>query len=144
MKTAELYELDFAAWAEQNAELLRAGRFSEVDLQNVAEEIEDLARKQRRALASRLARLIQHLLKWHFQLEKRSTSWQRTILQQRLSIARLLRESPSLKPGFAEVAAEVYSEAARLAAFEMQCELNALPSSSPYTMEQLLDLDYLP
>jgi hypothetical protein len=144
MKTADLYESDFAAWAETNAELLRAGRFSEVDLENVAEEIGDLAKKQRRALASRLVRLIQHLLKWQFQPEKRSTSWQRTVLQQRLSISRLLRESPSLKPAFAELAAEVYSEAARLAAFEMRCEVKTLPSSCPYAMEQLLDLDYLP
>src|ERR1700683_2931493 len=129
MKTADLYDLDFAAWAEQNAELLRAGRFSEVDLENVAEEIEDLAKSERRALASRLARLIPHLLKWQFQPEKRSTSWQRAILQQRLSIARLLRESPSLKHGFAELAAEVYSDATRLAAFEMPCEVRTLPSS---------------
>jgi hypothetical protein len=144
MKTADLYESDFAAWAETNAELLRAGRFSEVDLENVAEEIGDLAKSERRALASRLARLIQHLLKWRFQPEKRGTSWQRTILQQRLSISRLLRDSPSLKPAFAGLAIDVYSEAARLTAFEMRCDVNALPSSSPYTMEQLLDLDYLP
>jgi hypothetical protein len=144
MKTADLYESDFAAWAETNAELLRAGRFSEVDLENVAEEIGDLAKKQRHALGSRLRRLIQHLLKWQFQPEKRSTSWQRTMLQQRQAIARILRENPSLKPAFAELAVDAYSDAARLAAFEMRCEVKALPSSSPYTMEQLMDLDYLP
>jgi Domain of unknown function DUF29 len=144
MSTADLYELDFAAWAETNAELLRAGRFSEVDLENVAEEIEDLARRKRDALESRLARLIQHLLKWQFQQEKRSKSWQRTMLQQRQLILRLLRQNPSLKPAFAELAVEAYSEATRSAAFEMGCEVKALPSSSPYSMEQLLDLDYLP
>ena len=144
MKTADLYELDFAAWAETNAELLRAGRFSEVDLENVAEEIEDLAKRKRDALRSRLARLIQHLLKWQFQPEKRSRSWQRTALQQRLSISRLLRENPSLRPAFAELAVSAYWEAARMAAFEMKCEIKTLPSSSPYTLEQLLDLDYLP
>jgi hypothetical protein len=144
MKTADLYESDFAAWAEMNAELLRAGRFSEVDLENVAEEIEDLAKKQRHALGSRLRRLIQHLLKWQFQPEKRSTSWQRTLAQQRLAIARLLKENPSLKPAFAELAAEAYSDATRLASIEMRREVKTLPSSSPYTMEQLMDLDYLP
>jgi len=143
MKTADLYESDFAAWAETNAELLRSGRFSEVDLENVADEIGDLARRKQDALRSRLARLIQHLLKLEFQHEKRGTSWQRTVLQQRLAISRLLRENLSLRPAFAELAAEAYSEAARLAAFEMRCEVKTLPSSSPYTMEQLLDLDYL-
>jgi len=144
MTTADLYELDFAAWAERNAELLRAGRFSEVDLENVAEEIESLAKKDRRALQSRLARLIQHLLKWQFQPESRSKSWQRTILQQRQAISLLLEESPSLKTGFAEQAGKVYSDGARLAAFEMGREMKDLPSCSPYTLAQLLDLDFLP
>jgi hypothetical protein len=144
MKTADLYELDFAAWAEQNAELLRAGRFSEVDLENVAEEIEDLAKNERRALQSRLAHLIQHLLKWQFQPEKRSTSWRVTIVKQRDAIARLLKESPSLQPGFAEQAADAYSAGARYAAIEMRSEVKDLPSSCPYTLAQLLDLDFLP
>ena len=144
MSTADLYELDFAAWAERNAELLRAGRFSEVDLENVAEEIEDLARRKRDALASRLARLVQHLLKWQFQPERRGTSWQRTILQQRLAIARLLKENPSLQPGFAEQSADAYLDGARLAAVEMGRDVKTLPSSNPYTLAQLLDFDFLP
>ena len=144
MKTPDLYESDFAAWADTNAELLRAGRFSEVDLENVAEEIEDLAKSERRALRSRLARLIQHLVKWQFQQEKRSKSWQRTILHQRMAISQLLDESPSLQPAFAELAAKAYSEAARLAAFDIRREVTAFPPSSPYTPEQLLDLDFLP
>lgn len=144
MKTADLYDLDFAAWAETNAELLRAGRFSEVDLENVAEEIGDLAKRERHALRSRLKRLIQHLLKWEFQPEKRGTSWQKTIAEHRDAISVLLKESPSLQPGFADLAGETYSTAAKLAAIEMRLEVKTLPSSCPYTMEQLLDLDYLP
>ena len=144
MRPADLYDLDFAAWAEQNAELLRAGRFSEVDLEHVAEEIGDMAKRERRALRRRLARLIQHLLKWQLQPEKRSTSWQTTIAEQRDAIAVLLQESPSLNPGFASQVTEAYSAAARLAAIEMRREVKALPESCPYTMAQLLDLDYLP
>lgn len=144
MKTADLYESDFAAWAETNAELLRAGRFSEVDLEHLAEEIEDMAKRERRELRRRLARLIQHLLKWQFQPEKRSTSWQRTIAEQRDAISVLLQESPSLKPGFGRLAGDSYLAAAKMAAIEMRRDVKALPSSSPYTMEQLLDLDYLP
>jgi hypothetical protein len=144
MKTADLYELDFAAWAEQNAELLRAGRFSEVDLENVAEEIEYLAKHQRHALGSQLARLIQHMLKWQLQPEKRGVSWERTLVQQRLAISRLLEESPSLKPAFADQASGAYAAAARLAALEMRRDVKSLPASSPYTPAQLLDLDFLP
>jgi len=83
MKTAELYDLDFAQWAKENAELLRSGRFSEADIEHVAEEIEDLAKRKWWALCSRFARLIEHLLKWQFQPERRGTSWKRTIAVQR-------------------------------------------------------------
>jgi hypothetical protein len=144
MSTAELYDLDFAAWAEKNAELLRAGRFSEIDLEHVAEEIEYMAKRERHALRSRMARLIQHLLKWQLQPEKRTTSWQKTIAQQRDAILRLLQESPSLKPEFAETVDRAYASAARLAAIEMRRDLRTLPSSCPYIATQLLDFDYLP
>jgi hypothetical protein len=144
MRTADLYDLDFAAWAEQNAGLLRAGRFSEVDLEHVAEEIGDIAKWERRALRRRLTRLIQHLLKWQLQPEKRSTSWQSTIAGQRDAISVLLQESPSLRPGFASQVSEAYPAAARLAAIEMRREAAAIPESCPYTTAQLLDLDYLP
>lgn len=144
MSTAELYDLDFAAWAEKNAELLRAGRFSEIDLEHVAEEIEDMAKRQRHALGRRVARLIQHLLKWQLQPEKRSTSWQVTIVNQRDAISALLKESPSLKPGFADQVSEAYSSATRLAAVEMRRDLKAFPPACPYTSVQLLDFDYLP
>jgi hypothetical protein len=144
MSTAELYDLDFAAWAEKNAELLRAGRFSEIDLEHVAEEIEDMAKRERRALQRRLARLIQHLLKWQLQPERRGTSWQCTILEQRNAISILLEESPSLKPGFANQASKAYAAATRMAALEMRRDLKTFPSSCPYTAAQLLDFDYLP
>src|SRR5580700_5749903 len=67
MNAAELYDRDFAEWAVRNAELLRSGRVAEADLDHIAEEIEDMAKRERRAMQNRLARLIQHLLKWQVQ-----------------------------------------------------------------------------
>ena len=144
MSTVELYDLDFAAWAEKNAELLRAGRFSEIDLEHVAEEIEYMAKHERHELRSRMARLIQHLLKWQLQPEKRTTSWQRTIAHQREAISDLLQESPSLKPVFVDSVDRAHASAARLAAIDMRRDLKTLPPSCPYTAAQLLDFDYLP
>jgi len=76
MNAAELYDRDFAEWAMRNAELLRSGRVAEADLDHIAEEIEGMAKRERRAMQIRLARLIQNLLKWQVQPMKRSASWQ--------------------------------------------------------------------
>ena len=70
------YEDDLAAWAENNAALLRQGRLAEIDIDNIAEELEDLGKSERRALASHLRDLILHLLKWEFQPSRRCPSWQ--------------------------------------------------------------------
>ena len=57
MRAAELYDKDFAEWARHNAELLRGGRASEADLEHIAEEIEDLGKRERRSLHNRSVRL---------------------------------------------------------------------------------------
>src|SRR5262245_25646374 len=94
---AGLYEADLAKWADRQAGALAARRAAEVDWDNVAEEIASLGRAQRREIRHRLIRLYQHLLKWQFQPERRSHSWQSTIGDQRLQIDGLLETSPSLK-----------------------------------------------
>lgn len=144
MTTAELYETDLAEWAQRNAELLRSGRVSEADLEHIAEEIEDMATRVRHALHSRFMRLIEHLLKWEYQVERRGTSWQKTILLQRQGIEKLLKESPSLRPSLADVVAEAYQKAAKVAALVTKRSRNAFPRTCPYTMEQLFDEEFLP
>lgn len=68
------YEIDFFAWTEQQSKLLRLGKFDDLDLENLADEIESLGKQQRQELRNRLAILIGHLLKWKYQPEKRSRS----------------------------------------------------------------------
>ena len=80
MTTADLYDQDFAEWTRQNAELLRSGRASEADLEHIAEEIEDIGKRERRSLHNRFMRLIEHLLKWQQHPERRGISWTRTII----------------------------------------------------------------
>src|SRR5579872_5517180 len=91
------YEKDFYAWAVHNARLLRAGKLSEIDVENIAEEIESMGKSEKRELISRLAILLSHLLKWKCQPERRSRSWKLTIKEQRFELIDLLAESPSLK-----------------------------------------------
>src|SRR5437879_1728475 len=93
----ELYDRDFFEWTVRNAKLLRAGRFADADVDQIAEEIEDMGKGERRGLESRLQVLLSHLLKWKYQTGGRSRSWQATIRVQRHELLRLLLEMPSLR-----------------------------------------------
>jgi hypothetical protein len=103
MSPADLYDRDFYEWTVRNAELLRSGRATEADLEHIAEEIEDMGKREQRELYSRLKVLIAHLLKWQVQPDRRGSSWESTILVQRRDLKRLLAQNPSLKPHLAEL-----------------------------------------
>ncbi len=144
MRAAELYEKDFSEWARQNAKLLRSGRVGEADLENIAEEIEDLSKRERRSLHRRLTRLIQHLLKWQYQAEKRSSSWERTIIEQRDAIREILEGSPSLRRGVADAASKAYPVSVKLASADTRQPATAFPDVCPYRLEELLEDGFLP
>src|SRR4051812_45953919 len=144
MTPAELYDKDFAEWTRHNADLLRAGRVSEADIEHIAEEIEDMGKRERRSLHNRCVRLIEHLLKWQHQPERRWSSWTRTIVLQRQSIRRLLDENPSFRPEFAGVVAEAYDDATAVVAAVMNRPRNAFPETCPFTIEQLMADGFLP
>jgi hypothetical protein len=138
------YEEDFALWSAEQAALIRAGKFDRVDLENIAEEIESLGISERHEIANRLEVLLMHLLKWERQPEYRSRSWSSTIRGQREAILDLLEESPSLKPYPATQIGKRYPRAREKAAEETTIFLKNFPKICPYTIEQVLDLDFLP
>jgi Domain of unknown function DUF29 len=141
---AELYDKDLCLWAETMAARLRAHDTEALDWENIAEEIQSLSRSDRRELENRLIVVIAHLLKWQYQPALRErASWRFTLDEQRRRIARLLRESPSLRPNMPETWAEVYRDATTRAMREMKSEMR-FPESCPYTEEQVLDPDFLP
>ncbi|HUX19488.1 MAG TPA: DUF29 domain-containing protein [Acidithiobacillus sp.] len=103
---AGLYEQDFFAWVQDQAEALRAQQAGALDWENLLEEIESMGRSERNALESRLSLLLTLLMKWQWQPEKRSKSWMQTIREQRKAIRKILKRVPpaceitSLKPPF--------------------------------------------
>jgi hypothetical protein len=137
-----LYDTDIAQWAEQQAELLRRRASNELDWLALAEEIEDVARRERDQIESRLSVLCEHLLKWQFQSERRSGSWRGSIVEARDRIARVVRNSPSLHSYPALVLAEAYAAGRRKA--EAETELTDLPTECPWTIEQVRDHDFWP
>jgi hypothetical protein len=99
----KLYENDYLEWLDRNIKLLKKSRLSEVDLENIIEELESLGRSEKTVLRSNLTVLLMHLLKWDYQPEKRSNSWRYTIIEQRRRILDAFEDSPSLKRFFEEI-----------------------------------------
>jgi hypothetical protein len=139
-----LYEEDFVAWTAETAQLLRSGRLGEVDIEHVAEELEDMGKSQKRELESRLTTLILHLLKWKHQPDKRKGGWAATISEQRAELQRLFRDSPSLRPAVSKSIREVYPEAVERAGHETGLPRRAYPERCPFTADQILDRNFLP
>ncbi|RUV31210.1 MULTISPECIES: DUF29 domain-containing protein [unclassified Mesorhizobium] len=138
------YETDFAQWSAEQAALLRDGRLSELDRENVAEEIESLGRSDRREIRSRMEVLIAHLLKWEFQPGHRCHSWQAWISEQRVWIGNILKDSPSLRRYPAQIFDEAYGDALPTAVRETGLRKAHFPSESPFTVKQALDGRFWP
>jgi len=134
-----LYDRDFVAWAETQAQLLRSSQWDQVDWQNLIEEVEDLARRYRDALKSQLIRLLMHLLKWQYQPEKRSQSWISTIKEARKQIRRLCSDYPSLKPYLIEILVKCYAEAVEDAVDETGLIIQTFPQDCPFELEQIIE-----
>ncbi|MBO1048853.1 MAG: hypothetical protein AN482_04770 [Anabaena sp. LE011-02] len=132
-----LYDQDFYLWIETISKQLKAGKFAEIDLANLIEEIESMGKSEKRELKSRLIVLLMHLLKWQYQPEKRSESWRSTITEQRICIELLLEDSPSLQPLLIEIFADCYEKARLKASEETGIKLNFFPKESPFTLEDV-------
>lgn len=131
------YQTDFYGWTLEQAQRVRNGE--PIDRDNIAEELEDLGRAEKRELTKRLARLLQHLLKWEYQPAKRSRSWNVTITEQRRQINKILNENPSLEPKLAECVADAYETAVDFAAAEMADGIEEdLPRECPWSIDFVL------
>lgn len=144
MNPAIDYETDFYAWASYNAQLLREGKFSKLDVEHLAEELESMERNNKRELISRLKILIGHLLKWQYQPGGRSTSWRRSIVEQRLQINDLIEDNPSLKSLLFEAITKAYPHAVELASDETGFPESTFPKTCPYSQEQILTKGFFP
>jgi Domain of unknown function DUF29 len=143
-KNATLYDTDFYAWANEQAALLRAGRLSELDIENIAEEIESMGRSERRELVSRLTVLFHHLLKWRFQPVFRGNSWQLTIEEQRLRVSEHLRDNPSLKSQLDDAMVSAYRFGRLHAQQETGLDRKTFPADCPFTFDEAMNPDFWP
>jgi Domain of unknown function DUF29 len=138
------YDSDFHLWSQTQAAAIRKGKFAEIDLENVAEEIESLGRSDRREIRSRLEIILIHLLKWQFQPAKRKNGWKASIYESRRKVKMLIEESPSLRSFPEQVLAEEYHSAVHQASTETGLSVSRFPPECPYTIANVLDKDFLP
>jgi hypothetical protein len=138
------YDDDFYEWTQHQAVLLREGAYHELDVQHLAEEIESLGKWDRRELGSRLYVLVMHLLKWAHQSEGRGPSWRWTIRTQRLEIAELLADSPSLRSAVPALITQRYTRCLKDVAEETGLPETAFPSLCPWAVDEVLDESFWP
>ena len=139
-----LYETDFYSWTLQQARLIRSGKMEELDLDNILEELEGMGKSEHRALSSRLDVLLMLLLKWQYQPEHRSSSWQGSIKEQRFRVAKLLKENPGLKSELDAIMVDAYS-IAKISAFkETGLSESSFPESCPWSFEKVMDSQFWP
>jgi hypothetical protein len=139
-----LYEQDFYAWTQLQVDLMRRSSWDRLDIANLIEEIDALGKQQRQELRNRLGVLIGHLLKWHYQPGMRSRSWLSTIRLQRLEIADLLADNPSLKPYLTEAMERAYLRGLELAILETNLPYTTFPTAGSYSLADVLDGGFYP
>jgi Domain of unknown function DUF29 len=146
-----LYDRDFFAWTQQQAGLLRreaaGGPTTGLDFENLAEEIESLGKRDRRALASQIARITEHLLKLqHAHDQEPRSGWENSVDVHRSKAQRILTDSPGLRSELRTILNESYEDGRRRTARLLRGEPDpaTLPEACPYSLEQILDRDWWP
>lgn len=142
--TPKVYDQDFYLWIQETVQALRSDNINQVDLEQVIEELEDIGNSQKDALESNLIRLLQHLLKWKYQKQKRTNSWKVSITEPSLRLNKAFKKSPSLRRYFEEVFGECYSDARLIASRETGLELEVFPQDCPFDPNDVLNPQYLP
>jgi hypothetical protein len=144
---SDLYKTDIVEWADKQARALRRHATNEIDWDNVAEEIEDLAARQRREVRRRLRRICEHLLKWrHLPLQhsRSGEGWKKTLVEQRRELMDLLEESPSLCKAAEDALQSQFVNARQDVEGKTGRSLGLPDDVCPWTLKEVLSLDFLP
>jgi hypothetical protein len=139
------YDTDFYAWTQTQAAAIRAKAVAALDIDHLAEEVEDLGRAVRKAIGSQLERLLLHLLKWRYDpATDPRRLWRVTVRHARREITDDLAENRSLQDYPAERLSLAYRRARMDAADDMGLPLATFPEACPWTIDQVLDADFWP
>lgn len=148
----QLYDQDYSAWAQANADLLWAGDFDALDIEHLLAELSEMGKSEQRSLESHLRILLVHLLKWQFQYEQLAErwreldgrSWRTTIVHQRTELRILLRKHPGMRRLWSAATGLAYADARVLAAAETGLPIDTFPLDCPYAEDAILDEGFMP
>ena len=151
-QAAELYEEDFYAWTRDQAAALRhmaKDRWNgPLDLEHLAEEIEDVGSERRDVVRSQLRRLIEHLLKLEYSRARDSRGgWRDSILDARAEIPDKITDTirREVEGELSRLYARARAKAANgLSAHGERDAAKALPESCQYAFHELLADDWYP
>ena len=142
--TSPLYDHDFFAWSREQAELLRAGRLDQADIERIADEIESLGNAEKGELIGALRLLLLHLLRWRWQPGRRGPSAEARIRVLRNRVEDHLEGNPSLRGVLPEALALAYRDAPHEAVTETGLAASTFPVACPWTVDEVLDEGFLP
>jgi DNA-directed RNA polymerase subunit L len=140
----QLYDIDDDEWLEQTINLLKNHQFQQLDLDNLIEELEDLVREKKNAVASLLDQIIRHLLLlqyWTTEAEYNAVHWQEEIYNFRIQLRRKI--TTNLRKYLEDELTSIYQDALGFVKIKTT-NLVTFPTECPYSLEQLLDRSWLP
>lgn len=140
----QLYDIDDDEWLEQTINLLKNHQFQQLDLDNLIEELEDLGREKKNAVASLLEQIIRHLLLlqyWTTEAEYNAVHWQEEIYNFRIQLRRKI--TTNLRKYLEDELTSIYQDALGFVKIKTT-NLVTFPTECPYSLEQLLDRSWLP
>jgi hypothetical protein len=139
-----LYDIDDSQWLEETVKLLKKRQFEALDLDNLIEELEDLGKEKKNAVASLLEQVIRHLLLlqyWTSEAQYNAIHWQGEIYTFRVQLRRKL--TTNLRNYLKLELNNIYKDALGFVKIKTQ-NADIFPLECPYSLEQLLDSDWLP
>jgi uncharacterized protein DUF29 len=138
-----MYDTDFYTWTQAQAQALRAKDFPALDLEHLAEEIEDVGNSVRFAIESQLVRLLTHLLKLAMDpTDRPRRGWMVTVSTARREIAK--RATGALRRHPERYLAEAYDQARDHAALMLRCAVDDVPATCPWSIGEVLNPDFFP
>jgi len=140
----QLYETDDLQWLEETIALLKNRQFESLDLDNLIEELEDLGSEKRNAVVSLLDQVIRHLLLleyWESEVTNNSIHWQGEIYNFRLQLQDKMTKT--LYNYLVYKLDTIYGRALKAVNIKTQKSVD-FPEKCPYSLEELLDIDWLP
>ena len=137
--TGPAYEQDYAAWVDHQAGLIKAGRWQEIDRDNLIDEVESLGRSVFNSFVGAIEVVLLHMLKWDYQPERRSRSWILSIDEHRARAEQELEDNPSYKARTQQAVERAYRVAPLRASGETDLPRRTFPDQCPYDWTQIME-----